>query len=299
LSWNCYVTQTLRLPLLVSSLALLTLLGSCGELNAPGEALSLFASTVDPVYLDEEYTFDFVVSGGLAPYIFEVRSGTLPPGLELANGSISGTPTEQGSFSFSLQVSDANLSQAVEDYTVTVTPAPPAELVLNVPPTTISETVRIPISVREARNLQALRTQISWSDLTFEFVPGSVRAAQGSLVVLQRAREGQLNINLTFLGPSLNGDAELFSFELRPLEPSTLTLEARTEYRSRDGEHGFSSTQDGDDQGFEGDDTSRDTSETGTTSEDNGSDGSGNEENSDNEGSDQGDGSEENDGGGF
>ncbi len=250
------MTRTLRLWLLAPSLALLAFLGSCGELNAPGEALSLFASTVDPAYLDEEYTFDFVVSGGLAPYLFEVRNGTLPPGLELSNGSISGTPTEQGSFSFSLQVSDANLSQAVEDYTVDVTPAPPAELVLNVPPTTISETVRIPISVREARNLQALRTQISWSDLTFEFVPGSVRAAQGSLVVFQRAREGQMNINMTFLGPSLNGEAELFSFELRPTEPSTLTLEARTEYRSRDGEHGFSSTQDGD-EGLDnqGDDT--------------------------------------------
>ena len=243
---------------LLRVLPLLVLLGGCGELNAPGEALSLFASTVDPAYLDEEYSFDFVVSGGLAPYTFEVRSGQLPPGLELSNGSISGTPTEQGNFSFTLQVSDANLSQAVEDYTINVTTAPPAELVLNVPPTTVSETVRIPISVREARNLQALRTQISWSDLTFEFVPGSVRAAQGSLVVFQRAREGQLNVNLTFLGPSLNGEAELFSFELRPLEPSTLSLEARTEYRSRDGEHGFSSTQDGNGIDENGDGTSTD-----------------------------------------
>lgn len=240
------MTRTLRLSLRLSLYlsVLFALLGGCGELNAPGEALSLFASTVDPAYLEEDYAFDFVVSGGLAPYTFEVRSGKLPPGLSLSNGSLNGVPTEQGSFTFILQVSDANLSQALEEYTVSVTPAPPAELVLNVPPTTVSETVRIPISVREARGLQALRTQISWSELAFEFVPGSVRASQGSLAVLSRARAGELNVNLAFLGPSLNGDAELFSFELRPLEPSTLTLEARTEYRSGDGEHGFSSTQD-------------------------------------------------------
>lgn len=233
---------------------LLVLMAGCGELDAPGngEALSLFSSTIDPAYIGEDYTFDFVVTGGLAPYTFEVRSGRLPPGLTLGNGSLSGTPTEVGSFDFSLQVSDANLSQAVEDYTVSVTTAPPAELVLNVPATTISSAVRVPISVREARSLQALRTQVTWDETLFTFVGGSVRAAQGSLTVLQSAREGQLSVDLAFLGPSLNGDAELFSFELRPVEPNTLTLEARTEYRSREGEHGFSSTQDSADSADDG-----------------------------------------------
>lgn len=222
----------------------LALLAGCGELNAPGEALSLFSPTIEPAYVGEAYTFDFVVTGGLAPYNFEVTEGRLPPGLTLENGSLNGTPTETGSFDFTLQVSDANLSQAQEDYTVSVTTAPPAELVLNVPPTTISEAVRIPISVREARDLQALRTQVTWDETLFEFVGGSVRASQSSLTLVQRAGEGQLSVDLAFLGPSLDGDAELFSFELRPVEPNTLTLEARTEYRSREGEHGFSNTQD-------------------------------------------------------
>ena len=219
-------------------------LAGCGDLNTPGDPLVLFASTVKPAYLNEDYTFDFVVSGGLAPYNFEMRDGKMPPGLKLENGSLSGTPTRAGNYTFTLQVSDASLSRTVEDFTVEVTKAPPAELVLNVPPTTIADAVRIPISVREARNLQALRTQITWDDTLFKFVGGSVRSAQGSLALLQQAKPGQLNVDAAFLGPSLNGDAELFSFELRPTEPNTLTLEARTEYRTRDGTHGFSSTQD-------------------------------------------------------
>ena len=219
-------------------------LGGCGELNTPGDPLVLFASTVRPAYLSEDYTFDFVVSGGLAPYNFELRDGEVPPGLTLANGSLSGTPTRAGNYTFTLQVSDASLSRTVEDFTVEVTEAPPAELVLNVPPTTIADAVRIPISVRDARSLQALRTQITWDDTLFKFVGGSVRSAQGSLALLQQAKPGQLNVDAAFLGPSLNGDAELFSFELRPTEPNTLSLEARTEYRTRDGTHGFSSTQD-------------------------------------------------------
>ena len=225
---------------LLSSLAL----SGCGDLNTPGDPLVLFASTVDPAYLNEDYTFDFVVSGGLAPYAFELRAGKVPPGLTLENGSLSGTPTRAGSYTFTLQVSDASLSRTVEDFTVEVTEAPPAELVLNVPPTTITDAVRIPISVQSARSLQALRTQITWDDTLFEFVGGSVRSSQSSLALLQQAKPGQLNVDLSFLGPSLNGDAELFSFELRPTEPNTLTLEARTEYRTRDGTFGFSSTQD-------------------------------------------------------
>lgn len=223
---------------------LVAVLGGCGELDAPGDPLSVFSSTPPPAYLDEPYTFDIVVSGGLAPYNFELREGELPPGLTLENGSLSGTPTEAGSFDFSVQVSDASLSQTVQDFTLNVTTAPPAVLVLNVPPTTVTDAVRVPISVTDARDLRSLRTQVTWDETLFTFVGGSVRSSEGSLALLQRAQEGQLNVDLSFLGPTLTGDAEVFSFELRPTEPNTLTLSARTEFRTGAGEHGFSSTED-------------------------------------------------------
>lgn len=232
-----------RLSLVCAGVALLAL-GGCGELDAPGDPLSVFTSTPEPAYLDEPYTFDIIVSGGLAPYNFELDGGELPPGLTLENGSVSGTPTEAGSFEFSVQVSDASLSRDVQDFTLSVTTAPPAVLVLNVPPTTVTDAVRIPISVTDARDLRALRTQITWDETLFTFVGGSVRSSQGSLGLLQRAREGQLSVDLSFLGPTLTGDAEVFSFELRPTEPNTLMLSARTEFRTGEGEHGFSSTED-------------------------------------------------------
>lgn len=226
-------------------LPLVLLLSGCGaDLNSPGEALRLFETTVEPAYVDEEYTFDFIVQGGLAPYDFTLREGRLPPGITLENGTLSGTPTRVGRYTFTLMVSDANLSQAIEEYTVEVTTAPPARLVLNVPPTTVSETVRIPVNVEDARDLQALRTRITWDDARFRFVEGSVEPSQNSVALLQNVTTGQLSVDIAFLGPSLNGNAELFSFELEPVEPSALTLSARTEYRSREGEHGFSSTED-------------------------------------------------------
>ena len=56
------------------------------------------------------------VSGGTAPYSFQVSAGALPPGMNLVSTtnpdgsvaiSIEGTPTQSGAFSFSLTVTDA------------------------------------------------------------------------------------------------------------------------------------------------------------------------------------------------
>lgn len=55
------------------------------------------------------YTFTFTASGGLAPYKFTVKSGTLPAGLTLSTaGVLSGTPTTAGNSTFTVRVTDAN-----------------------------------------------------------------------------------------------------------------------------------------------------------------------------------------------
>jgi len=55
------------------------------------------------------YAQTLTASGGVAPYTWSLASGsTLPAGLSLSSsGVISGTPTTNGSFSFTAQVSDS------------------------------------------------------------------------------------------------------------------------------------------------------------------------------------------------
>ncbi len=50
------------------------------------------------------------VSGGIAPYVFSLASGSLPPGTTLNShaGSITGVPTVAGSYTFVLSVSDSS-----------------------------------------------------------------------------------------------------------------------------------------------------------------------------------------------
>lgn len=63
-------------------------------------------------------------SGGAAPYKWSVNTGALPAGLTLGpNGSVSGTPTSAGNFSFTIQVADAGDSTASISGTIGVAPA--------------------------------------------------------------------------------------------------------------------------------------------------------------------------------
>jgi large repetitive protein len=58
--------------------------------------------------------------GGAAPYQFSV-TGTLPPGLSLsAGGVLGGTPTQAGSFSFTVLVRDANGCTGSRSYNLTI-----------------------------------------------------------------------------------------------------------------------------------------------------------------------------------
>ena len=60
-------------------------------------------------------------TGGTAPYSFSVLAGSLPPGLFLSsNGSITGTPTTVGTFTFSVQVTDSKGATGTGNFSITI-----------------------------------------------------------------------------------------------------------------------------------------------------------------------------------
>ena len=224
----------------LTTLLLASALTSCStEIDTPGERLRIFAQSLDPAFINESYSDNIEVIGGLSPYNFDVSQGRLPPGLTLQGGTLRGTPTETGTFTFTVSVSDANLSETFQEYTLEVTTAPPATLTLNVPTTEMSEVFTIPVSISDARELQAFRTLLTWDAERFELVPNSVRSARGRVALLQEAEEGELNVDVAFLGDALSGGGRIFSFDLQPLEPSTIEVTVQTEFRAADGAHAF------------------------------------------------------------
>jgi hypothetical protein len=75
-------------------------------------------------------------TGGTAPYTWSIASGTLPAGLQLSNGVISGTPTAAGTSSVTLQVTDSQQNKATAVISITVSlPAPPPLTIGTIPGT--------------------------------------------------------------------------------------------------------------------------------------------------------------------
>lgn len=85
------------------------------------------ASPLPTATLQSAYTQSVAATGGNTPYTFSVAKGsTLPTGITLqSNGSFTGTPTVTGSFTFTLQVTDAFGYLATKVFQITVAPAGP------------------------------------------------------------------------------------------------------------------------------------------------------------------------------
>src|SRR5204862_497517 len=84
----------------VSATAALTL-----TINAP--ALGIRTSSLPAGTVGTAYSQALSASGGTPPYSWTLASGSLPSGLSLAGGTISGTPTTAGSSSSSVKVTDS------------------------------------------------------------------------------------------------------------------------------------------------------------------------------------------------
>jgi len=81
-----------------------------------------------PGNVSSPYAAGVTASGGLAPFVWTLSSGTLPDGMTLGASTtafvlISGTPTTAGTFNFQVKVTDANSHAATVDLTLVINPA--------------------------------------------------------------------------------------------------------------------------------------------------------------------------------
>ena len=95
---------------LVSSFLLSGLLLACGGGGStpPVNPLSVTTTSLASGQTSTAYSATLSATGGVAPYSWTVKSGTLPAGLSLsAAGVIAGTPTTAGAANVTVQVSDS------------------------------------------------------------------------------------------------------------------------------------------------------------------------------------------------
>ena len=102
---------------------------SAGSIVSPTRTVTI---TAKPVFTadsppdgteGQSYSYIFTASGYPAP-TFSLASGTLPPGMDLAgDGSLSGTPTQAGSYTFAVSATNSSDTAATPDLTITIAAA--------------------------------------------------------------------------------------------------------------------------------------------------------------------------------
>jgi hypothetical protein len=109
------------------------------------------------------YSDALSATGGSTPYSWSVLSGTLPDGLTLnSGGSISGTPSLAGSFSFSVQVKDAASQTASRNFTISVATAAAPTVSISSPASgaTVSGTVAVSGVATDAVGISSVQVAV-------------------------------------------------------------------------------------------------------------------------------------------
>ena len=102
--------------IVLAMISLLTSISGCALTSAsspspkPTSVLTVGKPTLPQPQVQSGYLGFFTASGGEQPYTWDIKSGSLPTGLALtaSTGTISGTPTQTGTSTFTIEVRDAS-----------------------------------------------------------------------------------------------------------------------------------------------------------------------------------------------
>ncbi len=108
------------------------------------------------------YNATLSASGGSTPYTWSLASGTLPNGLTLnAAGSISGTPSLTGSFSFTVQVKDATAQSASKNFSINVaSPVPTVAITSPASGATVSGTISVSGTASDSVSISSVQVAV-------------------------------------------------------------------------------------------------------------------------------------------
>ena len=90
-------------------------------LTTSAPTITVSPSTLSGATTGVAYSQAVTASGGTAPYTYTITTGALPAGMTLSSaGTLSGTPTAAGTFSFTVRGTDANAYSGTRAYSLTV-----------------------------------------------------------------------------------------------------------------------------------------------------------------------------------
>jgi hypothetical protein len=85
------------------------------------DTVNITTTTLEDGKVGTAYSKTLSASGGSGSYSWSKSSGTLPPGITLSSGKLSGTPTTAGEYEFTIKVTSGSVSDTAT-YTITIQP---------------------------------------------------------------------------------------------------------------------------------------------------------------------------------
>ncbi|MGN6619848.1 MAG: beta strand repeat-containing protein, partial [Sphingomonas sp.] len=112
---------------------------------APTSSIVVSPNALSAMQAGASFSQSLSATGGSGPYAFTLDSGSPPPGISLSGNTISGTPTQRGSYSFAVKATDNTGATQVKSYSGTV-----ANPTLTLAPASSQGSVGTPFSVTYA-----------------------------------------------------------------------------------------------------------------------------------------------------
>ena len=182
-------------------------------------------STTPPLAgtLTHPYAYTFMVaSGGTPPFTWMVSKGTPPPGMAVASdGSLSGTPTTVGPFTFTVTATDSapTLGTGSQAFTVDVNaPALPVINLLPAPPAGVADN-----SYAFTFTATGGYLPLSWAVTGGALPPGLVLGASGQLSGIPTTiGSSSFTVTVTDSGPTPNMNSMPFNIAINAPPPPTI-----------------------------------------------------------------------------
>jgi Bacterial Ig domain/Putative Ig domain/Immunoglobulin domain len=124
--------------------------------------LQITTSQLSGGFVAGGYSATLAATGGTAPYIWSLTSGSLPNGLSLSSGGVfSGTPSLAGSFSFSVQVKDASSATASRNFSINIaSPSPSVAITSPTSGSSVSGTVSVSGTASDSVSISSVQVAV-------------------------------------------------------------------------------------------------------------------------------------------
>jgi Putative Ig domain len=189
-----FSTHKTRIAMTLTGVVLVAL-AACGTQSpsSGGSVLDFLTRSLQPAFIGEPYRQEIQLTSGTRPYTLKLLKGPLPPGMTLSDRALSGTPsgtvTEAKTYNFTLEASDANLSNKVQDFTLEVRVAPLALIEWKVPDTSFKDETRIPFILKGAKKIRSFKLSVPLP-ANVKFV--RLESGQGKAIMLSRLEQAKL-----------------------------------------------------------------------------------------------------------